>query len=117
MDDFPVDDKNGRKLTRAQLRAETEMAMQLDDWLRETRAMLTKRELIPEAWHEIEAEHPCHNRVKLTIRVDADVAKFYRAMGTGYGARMNAILRTWMMARKAMVIEGKYDRTLMDLPL
>ena len=35
-------------------------------------------------------------RTKLTLKLDAEVAKWFRAMGLGYQARMNHVLRSWM---------------------
>ena len=50
----------------------------------------------PAAWATLEEDIDCDEpRVKLTLRVDASVAKFYRAMGVGYQARMNRILATY----------------------
>jgi uncharacterized protein (DUF4415 family) len=38
------------------------------------------------------------------LRVDADVLEWFRAQGKGYLTRMNAVLRSYMEARK-------HDRT------
>ena len=35
---------------------------------------------------------------KLTLRLDAELAKWFRAMGHGYQARMNYALRCWMLS-------------------
>ena len=35
-------------------------------------------------------------RTKLTLNLDAEVVKWFRAMGLGYQARMNHVLRNWM---------------------
>lgn len=40
------------------------------------------------------------------IRLDEDVVDFFRAMGAGHLARMNAVLRTFMLARLAGVVTG-----------
>jgi uncharacterized protein (DUF4415 family) len=60
------------------------------------------REKIPQAWHrlehDIDVEEP---KVKITLRVDRSVAKFYRAWGNGYQARINRILATYAQARIA----------------
>jgi len=37
-------------------------------------------------------------RAKLTLNLDAEVAKWFRAMGHGYQARMNHVLRNWMVS-------------------
>lgn len=54
------------------------------------------RDRVPDAWHTLEhdldVEEP---KVKVTLRLDASVAKFYRGMGTGYQARISRILALW----------------------
>ena len=37
-------------------------------------------------------------RTKLTLKLDADVVKWFRAMGLGYQARMDYALRSWMLS-------------------
>jgi len=37
-------------------------------------------------------------RSKLTLKLDAEVVKWFRAMGLGYQARMNYALRCWMLS-------------------
>jgi uncharacterized protein (DUF4415 family) len=37
-------------------------------------------------------------RSKLTLKLDAEVVKWFRAMGHGYQARMNYVLRCWMLS-------------------
>ena len=39
--------------------------------------------------------------MKITLRVDRSVAKFYRSMGKGYQERINRILATYAQARIA----------------
>ena len=60
------------------------------------------RDLVPQAWHrlehDIDVEEP---KVKITLRLDRSVAKFYRAWGNGYQARINRILATYAQARIA----------------
>ena len=59
---------------------------------------------VPEAWAVLHEDfEPREKKVKLTIRVDESVAKFYRALGTGYQARMNAVLSTYAQMQIARV--------------
>lgn len=54
------------------------------------------QERVPEAWATLAEDLPCEEpRVKITIRLDQSVARFYRAMGKGYQARMNRVLATY----------------------
>jgi uncharacterized protein (DUF4415 family) len=47
-------------------------------------------------------------RTKLTLKLDAEVVKFFRAMGLGYQARMDYALQAWMLevVVREMVGEG-----------
>ncbi|MDR9395498.1 BrnA antitoxin family protein [Roseovarius sp. SYSU LYC5161] len=57
---------------------------------------------IPEAWHTLEADVDVEEKKeKVTLYLDRSVAKFYRAMGKGYQARINRILATWAQMKIA----------------
>ena len=60
------------------------------------------REIVPQAWHRLEHDiDVTEPKVKITLRVDRSVAKFYRAWGNGYQARINRILATYAQAKIA----------------
>ena len=61
---------------------------------------------IPEAWHDIATATPRAAKVKVTLSLEADVLKFFKSMGEGYGPRMNDVLKSYMHARLAGVIRG-----------
>ncbi|MBA3910854.1 MAG: hypothetical protein C0524_13505 [Rhodobacter sp.] len=61
---------------------------------------------IPEEWHEIAQETPRAEKVKVNLRLEADVVKFFKSMGPDYGPRINDVLKTYMHARLAGVIRG-----------
>jgi hypothetical protein len=61
---------------------------------------------IPRDWHEIAARPGVPVKRQVSIRLDDDVLAFFRAMGAGYLTRMNAVLRTFMLARLAGVVTG-----------
>ena len=42
----------------------------------------------------------------MNLRLEADVVKFFKSMGEGYGPRINDVLRSYMHARLAGVIRG-----------
>jgi uncharacterized protein (DUF4415 family) len=44
---------------------------------------------------------PPPNKQQITIRLDADVLRWYRAQGEGYQTRINALLRAYMDAHQA----------------
>ena len=64
---------------------------------------------IPAAWHQIAQERMQPQKHKLTLRVDEDVVRFFRAMGQGHLTRMNDVLRAFMLARLAEVVKGEQD--------
>ena len=61
---------------------------------------------IPEEWHRIATATPRAAKVKVTLALEADVLKFFKSMGEGYGPRINDVLRSYMHARLAGVIRG-----------
>jgi uncharacterized protein (DUF4415 family) len=61
---------------------------------------------IPEAWHEIATATPRAAKVKVNLALEADVLKFFKSMGEGYGPRINDVLKSYMHARLAGVIRG-----------
>ena len=62
----------------------------------------------PRDWHEIweDKDRRDSKRTRCTVAFDADVVKFFKAMGPGYQHRMNRVLRAFMHYRLAKVIEG-----------
>ncbi len=91
-----------RDLSWAQLQEEAD---KLDRDFDRTRI----RYRLPLDWDGIERAVPTRpKKTRITAAFDADVVRFYRAMGHGYQARMNAVLRTFMLARLSGVIKGKY---------
>lgn len=73
---------------------------------------------IPKAWVEIALTPAVPFKQRMTLRVDEDVAKFFKAMGRGYLTQMNRVLRAFMEARLAGVVKGAeaavYEPTLME---
>jgi len=60
--------------------------------------------LVPEAWDTLEKDiDVCEKKTKITLLLDDSVAKFYRAMGQGYQARINRILATFAQMRISQV--------------
>ena len=67
-----------------------------------------KLRCLPQEWDEIwkDEDRRDPKRVPVTIRLDADVVKFFKAMGPGYQPRINRVLRAFMHYRLAGIIEG-----------
>ena len=71
--------------------------LQQESWIPDTIA-----EEIPEAWHTLEMDVPVEEpKEKVTLYLDRSVARFYRAMGKGYQARINRLLATYMQMHLA----------------
>lgn len=84
------------RLTKSQRMARQKFGyyMWLAQWEDEVEIQL--RDQIPQAWHRLEHDiDVTEPKVKVTLRLDASVAKFYRAMGGGYQARINRVLATY----------------------
>jgi hypothetical protein len=67
---------------------------------------LTGSAFVPADWQAVAQGVPEPGKEKLTLRVDADVIRFFRLMGRGYLTQMNAVLRAFMHARLAGVVKG-----------
>jgi uncharacterized protein (DUF4415 family) len=68
------------------------------------------RSLVPEGWHAVESRAPVRPRkTKLTLTLDADMVRWFRALGQGYQPRMNAVLRAYMHAVIAKEVVGAAD--------
>ena len=68
--------------------------------------------ILPDEWDSIPLE-PIPDKVRITLRVDADVAKFFRKLGRGvYQERMNLVLRTFMLARLTEIL-GKHEELML----
>lgn len=103
------DRNNGRNI--AEEIAYVKLDIELEEMRTYVRQTLLKMEMIPGAWHSIEERVPVRPRkTKITAAFDAEVVKFYRAMGLGYQARMNQVLRAYMLAIKSRVINRMENR-------
>jgi len=74
--------------------------------------------LVPPAWHAMDLFAPvAPPKQPLTLKLDADMVAWFRALGRGYQCRMNAILRAYMDAVIAKVIEREGDRDWRGEPI
>lgn len=78
--------------------------MQQIEWDLHQEVLDAKR--IPTEWHQIAREKGQAEKVRITLRVDADVVRFFRKFGKGYQQRMNNVLAAWMHGRIAALIRG-----------
>jgi hypothetical protein len=74
---------------------------------------LDLRDQIPEAWDTLERDVDVYEpREKVTLMLDRSVAKFFRAQGQGYQARINRVLGTYAQMKIAEVrlAEARLER-------
>lgn len=66
------------------------------------------KSLVPEEWEVLEEDIDVdEKKVRVTLLLDESVAKFYKAMGKGYQARINRILATFAQMRIGQIKEFK----------
>ncbi len=66
------------------------------------------REDVPEAWHRLEYDVDVQEpKQKVTLYLDQSVARFYKAMGKGYHARINRLLATWAQMKIAEELQSE----------
>ncbi|SEN04576.1 BrnA antitoxin of type II toxin-antitoxin system [Roseovarius tolerans] len=90
------------RMTKTEARARDMLMRDLIHLSREDWVPATLAEIVPEAWHTLEADLEVEEpREKVTLYLDRSVARFYRGMGRGYHARINRLLRTWAQMKIA----------------
>lgn len=67
---------------------------------------------IPSDWHEVwrDEDRRPERRTRVTLALDSDVVRFFKAMGSGYQPRINRVLRAFMHDRLAGLVAGPEDR-------
>ncbi len=87
----PYDEGRSLREEIAYARCVSELVQMQAWWDRERQ----KPKVVPAGGFAVKAPG---GRTKLTLALDAEVAKWFRAMGHGYQARMNHALRSWMVS-------------------
>lgn len=107
-----------RKRTPIQRRELALMVRELDEFESWMKLFERTNALVPPGWNVAHLDARCTpEKTRLTIRLDADVVKWYRHLGRGWHNRMNQILRSYMRARISKLIEEPGDRDLKDEPI
>lgn len=100
-----------RRRTRAEERSYAEMMRELHELEAWNDDRKLKDRMIPPDWRALEKTAPTRpKKTRITAAFDADVARWYRGLGHGYQARMNAVLRAYMHAVISKEIERRGDR-------
>ena len=100
-----------RMRTIAQERAHVELMIELEKQAQDWRDMKLRGSLIPADWGRLETTAPVRPRKKkVTVALDEDVARWFRGLGAGYHGRINAVLRTYMLALISKEVLSRGDR-------
>jgi uncharacterized protein (DUF4415 family) len=100
-----------RKRSKPEERSYAALLLELGEMEKWNRDRKLKERMIPGAWRTIEAEVPVRpKKVRVTAAYDEELVKWFRAMGHNYQARMNAVLRAYMLAMKSREIVSQKDR-------
>ena len=102
-----------RMRTNAQERAHVRLMIELDRQERDIADARLRGRLIPPDWRGLEAAAPVRpRRKKVTVALDDEVARWFKGLGHGYHGRINAVLRTYMLAliSKEVLSQGDRDR-------
>ncbi len=90
-------------------------AWQQLDW--DLRHNIWAQRIVPSEWHEVLKHEPTGGRTRVTLRLDADLVKFFRKMGPGYQTQINRILRAFVKAKMAGFVNGPGNMEEMTLGL
>src|SRR5687768_6167875 len=99
-----------RKRSKSEERHYADLDLQLHELETMFRHNRLKEAFIPADWHRIEHEVPVRRKkTRIMIWLDADMVKWFRGMGHGYQARIDAVLRTFMLAVISKEILSRRD--------
>ncbi len=105
------------KMTIKQKANYTNYVEQMRDTLYVFRNPALVGSLMPADWRDL-ARKEVPKKEKVSLRIDADVMRFFRKVGNGYQAEMNGVLRAFMLARLAEVLgpreEAEIDEVCED---
>lgn len=72
---------------------------------------------LPEEWNGLASRQPLEPvKDRVTIRLDADMVRWFRKLGPGYGRRINAVLRIYWEALSAGRIKAHWDEDELSPP-
>lgn len=74
---------------------------------------------LPDEWSGLDWMHPVdRHKTRVTIRLDSDMVRWFRALGPGYQKRINLVLRIYWQSLLAGHIKGyPHDNTVPRLML
>jgi uncharacterized protein (DUF4415 family) len=99
-----------RRRSKPEERSYAELARELHELEAWNENRKLKERMIPPDWHRLETAASTRPRkTRITAAYDADVARWYRGLGHGYQARMNAVLRAYTVISKEIERRGDRD--------
>ncbi|WP_438991947.1 BrnA antitoxin family protein [Lentibacter sp.] len=64
---------------------------------------------LPEDWYGLDDRPIARAKTRVTVRLDADMVRWFRKMGPGYGARINQILRLYWLGLASGKLRSHWD--------
>ena len=65
---------------------------------------------LPDSWDGLEEAQPiARAKTRVTVRLDADMVRWFRKMGPGYGVRINQILRLYWLGLASGKVSAHWD--------
>ena len=99
------------KMTPKQKSQYTDFVNQMRDTILVFRNPALVKSLMPSEWRDL-ARREVPKKERVTLRIDADVLRFFRKLGNGYQAELNGVLRAFMLARLAEVLGPREEAEL-----
>jgi len=91
------------KMTKAQKAAYDRLFRTTQDLIHDFHNPALVGKYLPDDWAHIPTSAVA-DKVRVTLRVDADVARFFRKLGRHHQAVMNRVLRSFMLAKLAALL-------------
>lgn len=105
-----------RKGTRTQRLAKARLLRNLQRFEDESSLDFAIKAQVPQAWQTLEEDiEVAEPKIKITLLLDASVAKYFRALGQGYQARINRILGTYAQL-KISEVQALFDHLADEAP-
>ena len=80
--------------------------IELDTFAEQTRLKL---QLMADGWYSFERVKVRPRRTKLTLGLDADMVDWFRLLGDGWHARINDVLRVFMLSVQSKEVHTERD--------
>jgi uncharacterized protein (DUF4415 family) len=107
-----------RRRTKGERRHEAELELMLLRLETSVNYWKLKERMIPREWYDVARKVPVRPRkTRVTAAYDTDLVRWFRSLGHGYQAQMNAVLRAYMLAVVSKTIEGPLDYDVSNEPI